>query len=236
MVSEPVLLRVATLCAFTAAPCLSDVSWRLRAAVSSAQQNVSRKRATAGDDRPAKRQKTPADERPEASEPAEQPAISKKKATKKLKKKLGRSPTDAEIAAYIAKKERKKSTAGASQTPAKSPYAKVGGASAVAAAAAGETEAAAWVDSVGEPPHKAMVRHFRSINPCRYSLTPRSLAVSAFASWRQVITLPLCEMPRCRTARAGGTSHHDRRLPVTTRFCCSTATSTRRGIDAGRTP
>ncbi len=145
--------------------------------MSSTQPNVSRKRANAGGDRPAKRRKTPADERPEAPEPTEKPVISTRKAAKKLKKKLGRSPTDAEIAAYIAKKERKKSPDGASQTPAKSPYAKVGGASAVAAAAAGETKAATWVDSAGEPPHKAMVRHLRSIPGC--SLSPRSL-VAAF--------------------------------------------------------
>ena len=128
--------------------------------MSGTQQNLSRKRANADSDQPAKRRKPPADELPEPIN-AVKPTITTKKATKKLTKKLGRSPTDAEIAAYIAKKERGKSPERASQSSINSPYTQAGGTSAVAAAAAGERVAATWVDSVGEPPHKAMVSHRR---------------------------------------------------------------------------
>ena len=141
-------------------PFFSDVSWRARAAVSSTQQHSSRKRANADSDQPAKRRKPAADELPKPISAATTTTTTKK-ATKKLTKKLGRSPTDAEIAAYIAKKERGKSPERASQSSINSPYTQAGGASAVAAAAAGEREAATWVDSVGEPPHKAMVSHCR---------------------------------------------------------------------------
>jgi len=141
-----------------AAPAPQDASSRKRGNAESAEQ-------------PSKRRKTGEDVGSEAAEPA---PMSTKKATKKLKKKLGRSPTEAEIAAFIAKKLRK-SAKSTSQPATDSPYTRAGGASAVAAVAAGESEAAKWVDSVGEPPHKAMVRENLATTPCPCPCPPLPL-------------------------------------------------------------
>ena len=86
--------------------------------------------------------------------------VSAHKATKKLTKKLGRAPTDAELSAYVAKQLTKKlggERAGAGTTALSA----VAGATGLAAAGVGSCEVGGekdpWVDSVGEPPRKGQV-------------------------------------------------------------------------------